>query len=720
MIQQGGIGSILAWHIGLVKDGTPSTGMVHNHTDNSNADATQTNDCYAVAGNTGGGPLWGCENAGGKDIHIIGREKDGKDISPVHFSTKTLWHLLDRDRKFFKNAPDLFDGPLYFEESIKIRNLIPTYPFSAKSWINWDAEGSYQEHSHPAYGNRRGIWHVWTEFPMGGSDSPPGIPPDPPPPGQPGPPTPPGPPPPPHKPKRTSVPTGTSGGGGTPTDPVPPNPELGPTSGGGATSGYTATPLQHAGGNLKAKGVPHSTISSPSGGPAPNIKDYRTASQNKAFVEEWMSKIPITGILTPIYGYPQAWNQPVYTQQPRELGGNGKYLAGTGPGGWWMRQPESEITDVRDQNSTGTDPSWVSSGSASFFGFAPNIKQFFGYPNLSDGTIKKGWHTRFDSATGKLTFGLKEQAGTDTDLATFPANTSDPFTFASDLQADDDLIFKSGTSYKGTQSHNNSADRVYSWPDRSMTVAGIDDIVNQGWTRTGTNLAPTNAGDTVGITDSASAPTLRGVTDTDSGISVNGNVVRIWNGGTESAQIDNSHDLTMTNRLAWKDNTANKGIFAHANSADRTYTTPDETGQVKLKKDKVAFFHAGQSIPTGGHSASLAATGGGKAYVEFDIPDDFSSLTSLEVVFFADATDASVDIDLVTTYGAGGEARNTHTGSSTATTYNLTKDRITEVSITSLVASAAAQDYIGLEFENNDAATNCYVIAVKMVYTPTN
>lgn len=155
-------------------------------------------------------------------------------------------------------------------------------------------------------------------------------------------------------------------------------------------------------------------------------------------------------------------------------------------------------------------------------------------------------------------------------------------------------------------------------------------------------------------------------------------------------------------------------------SAARQFSFPDESGTLKLKKDKVAFFGSGEATGIGGHAAGTANVGAGKTYIEFHLPDDYVSLTSLEVVLFSSATDASVDIDFVTTYGAGGEARNTHSGSSTGTTYNLTKDRITEISITSLVSSGAAQDYVGIEIENNDAATIIYVMCVKIVYVSTN
>mgnify|MGYP003146603348 CR=1 FL=1 len=47
---------------------------------------------------------------------------------------------------------------------------------------------------------------------------------------------------------------------------------------------------------------------------------------------------------------------------------------------------------------------------------------------------------------------------------------------------------------------------------------------------------------------------------------------------TEQAVL--TDDLTLTNRLIWKDGTAYKGEFIHANSADRTYTFQNATGTV--------------------------------------------------------------------------------------------------------------------------------------------
>ena len=47
---------------------------------------------------------------------------------------------------------------------------------------------------------------------------------------------------------------------------------------------------------------------------------------------------------------------------------------------------------------------------------------------------------------------------------------------------------------------------------------------------------------------------------------------------TEQAVL--ATDFTLTNRLIWKDGTAYKGEFIHANSADRTYTFQNVTGTV--------------------------------------------------------------------------------------------------------------------------------------------
>ena len=45
-------------------------------------------------------------------------------------------------------------------------------------------------------------------------------------------------------------------------------------------------------------------------------------------------------------------------------------------------------------------------------------------------------------------------------------------TIGGDMAGDANLIFYSGTSFKGTLDHANTADRVYTFPDASITVIG--------------------------------------------------------------------------------------------------------------------------------------------------------------------------------------------------------------------------------------------------------
>jgi hypothetical protein len=86
--------------------------------------------------------------------------------------------------------------------------------------------------------------------------------------------------------------------------------------------------------------------------------------------------------------------------------------------------------------------------------------------------------------------------------------------------------------------------------------------------------------------------------------------------GVEQAVLGT--DLTLTNRLVWKDGIAYKGEFIHANSADRTYTFQDGTGTVYQSGGTdvaIADGGTGQSTQTAAFDALAPATTKGDVIV---------------------------------------------------------------------------------------------------------
>lgn len=369
-------------------------------------------------------------------------------------------------------------------------------------------------------------------------------------------------------------------------------------SGDGSGNGYLTGPYQRAFGDVKAKGVPNSGVNSASGGLSPNLKDYR-ANISTNSMNTWMARAPITGIQTAFYGYSQDWRYPNYTQAPRSEGGDGKYRSGTGDGGWFIRQPESDILDLREQNATGTDPTWIHTNSSStVWGMLPNVRFFQGYPNMSTGDIKKGYSSYIDYSTNKVTHSVREQDGTDTNFMDYPGASTDPLNVKIDLLADQDIEWKSGTNFKGALEHNNSADRTYTFQNASGTVAFTSDIPSGAglWTLATDVVKPTTTTHHVAFNDTY---LNHGVTDTNTGFKINADVFSIETGGNVNATFGSDETLTVTNKIAWKDDTSFTGTLSHANSANRDYAFPDRSENVACPDVQVFTTDGTWTKPSG-------------------------------------------------------------------------------------------------------------------------
>ena len=409
------IGNILAWHMGVVEDGTPSFGLMRFHSDNSLSG--KGNEVYCRLAADAGGPIAGMDNVsdvlglGGTDVHWNGMSADGKKMSPAHISAKALFHLLHRDRKQYKGFEDLFDGPIYFEEQV---HEYPSkeLPFDCRSHLAW--EPFVLSHTHKAYGTKKGMWYVWTETSSAGSDQPPTTPPgDPPPPPN----SPTDVPPPPKDPvKPQPIPSGSGVH-------ASPSPTIDSFLSSDATQGYLDTHLSHSFPEILAKGNPTHLG-------APNLSDYRIFGQLRGKekqdyfdeIHQRRSLIPVTAILTPIYPYfDNVWESPSYYNKPRDLGGNGPFLAGDAQGGWWLRPPQSHMYTLHDLSSG--HPDWIDNSTPAHLGIAPLSNLYFGYPDVRTGGIYSdstlgAWNIQMDK-TNVLNF-ERFKGGSIQDTITMP------------------------------------------------------------------------------------------------------------------------------------------------------------------------------------------------------------------------------------------------------------------------------------------------------------
>lgn len=117
---------------------------------------------------------------------------------------------------------------------------------------------------------------------------------------------------------------------------------------------------------------------------------------------------------------------------------------------------------------------------------------------------------------------------------------------------------------------------------------------------------------------------------------------------------------------------------------------------------------------------SLGATGVGR--YNFAVPEDFGSLTSLELIGIpmAGAAGASKDIDLFSDYGAVNENFANHSESDTTTLYDFTGDTdlFIPIDLSVVFSSLTAGDFCGVQVDHNSIGGAIDYKLIKMVYTP--
>lgn len=97
----------------------------------------------------------------------------------------------------------------------------------------------------------------------------------------------------------------------------------------------------------------------------------------------------------------------------------------------------------------------------------------------------------------------------------------------------------------------------------------------------------------------------------------------------------------------------------------------------------------------------------------FFIPNDFSSVTSIEVMIIPDTTE-TIGYDLTSDYGAVGEVYNFNSESSLTQTLAVTINVITEIDVSGVFSSVAAGDYCGLRLISN--TSDLEVVALRFKY----
>lgn len=150
----------------------------------------------------------------------------------------------------------------------------------------------------------------------------------------------------------------------------------------------------------------------------------------------------------------------VYTAVPRGQVRAGtptsKFIGGTADGGLVIHPPEVDLRDAGD----GMVPDNVTL-STTYLLCAPNAYFGAGTPELVNGSIKDGYSWGVDSATGDLVFRTHASSGAPSEAVRFSLSSQD-------------IQWRSGTSFTGTLLHSITANRTYTFPDRTGTVIVVE------------------------------------------------------------------------------------------------------------------------------------------------------------------------------------------------------------------------------------------------------
>ncbi len=100
----------------------------------------------------------------------------------------------------------------------------------------------------------------------------------------------------------------------------------------------------------------------------------------------------------------------------------------------------------------------------------------------------------------------------------------------------------------------------------------------------------------------------------------------------------------------------------------------------------------------------------------FRCPYDFASIVEAKVVVWPTATQASANYDIMTTYAKLTETWNTHAVNDTASTYNVTANKIFEVNVATPLASMSAGDIVNMIIVQGSAGHNVNVFGFYLKY----
>jgi hypothetical protein len=109
---------------------------------------------------------------------------------------------------------------------------------------------------------------------------------------------------------------------------------------------------------------------------------------------------------------------------------------------------------------------------------------------------------------------------------------------------------------------------------------------------------------------------------------------------------------------------------------------------------------------------------GQAAYIAVHAPTGLQQVMAFNIYVIPNATQAAADWDLATSYGAVGEANNTHAEAEAAATYNVTNLQWFEINAyaAGMFASLEEEDTGGISLTVSTAGHNVTVVMAEMYY----
>ena len=187
---------------------------------------------------------------------------------------------------------------------------------------------------------------------------------------------------------------------------------------------------------------------------------------------------------------------------------------------------------------------------------------------------------------------------------------------------------------------------------------------------------------------------------------VSGRVVILTNVGTQRITLtDEDANSTAANRFALPVSvrlSAEDSIILQYDGTSSRWRAPATSKGTDASNIKSRFYQFGSNASTArGDHNTVSVRSNDSARFEAHIPDDFVALVSFQAIMIPGSTNATANIDLASDYAALGEAFNVNSETDTTSTYSLTINLMTGISLATVATNISAGDFFGVTITHN-------------------